>query len=423
MDGAAVSGPAPGEPELDEARLRAALAAARSIFVAGGAACPSTVVEWLNRHPEATADREWIFAQPAGYAQPPLRAPGGRVRVFFHLPEMAGAPEVELVPMQYREIARWLAEPDRLDLVIAQVAPSPAGLSLGLGVDFLPAALSGGRRLLVERNRSLPAAMGAPVLPLSRAEVVCDSAVAPAEVEPGDASPTVQRIAEQVAALIDDGDCLQLGVGALPDAVLSRLHSRRDLGIHSGMVSDGVRQLVQYGAVTGARKTIDRHLLVTGFLLGSADLYRWATNEPTLRLRPVGYTHDAGVLASLRQLVSINSAAAVDLLGEVNGERIRGRAVNAVGRQVDFLRAASASPGGRSILALPATAARGSASRIVARIAEGAVVTSCRTDVDWVVTEWGSARLRGATESERRERLIAVAAPEFRDDLTRGSST
>jgi 4-hydroxybutyrate CoA-transferase len=227
----------------------------------------------------------------------------------------------------------------------------------------------------------------------------------------------VRRIGALVADMVEDGDCLQLGIGAIPDAVLASVSSRRDLGVHSGMISDGVLDLIRQGAITGARKTIDRHHVVTGFLLGSAELYAWARQAPQLRLRPVSYTHDAGVLARLDRLVSINSAVEIDLLGQVNSERLGGRAISGVGGQIDFLRAASVSRGGRSILALPSTARGGQVSRIVGHIPAAAVVTTCRTDVDLVVTEWGVASLRGATERERAERLIEVAAPEFREQL------
>ena len=219
-----------------------------------------------------------------------------------------------------------------------------------------------------------------------------------------------------MAAIVPDGATIQIGIGGTPDAVLARLRDRRDLGIHSGLLSDAVVELIEAGAVTNARKEHDRGVTVTGSLLGTARLYAWADGNPSLALRSLDHTHDPTVLAGLRSLHAINSAIEVDLTGQVNAEVVGGRYVGAVGGQGAFARAGSMAPAGRSIIALPATAAGGTVSRIVPRLA-AATVTTPRADADLVVTEHGVADLRGATLGERRERLLAIAAPHLRDGL------
>ena len=226
-----------------------------------------------------------------------------------------------------------------------------------------------------------------------------------------------ERIGRNVAGLVDDGDCLQTGVGAIPDAVLDSLSSHRHLGFHSGMLCDGARKLIDAGVITGERKTRDRGRHVTGFVYGDADLYGWAVTRDDLDLRPVSYTHDAGVLASLDNLVIVNSAVQVDLFGQINAEMIGARQISGTGGAVDFFRGAALGRGGRSIVALPSTAARGSRSRIVVRLDPPGVATALRTDCDYVVTEFGVASLSGRTVDERAEALIGVSAPEFRREL------
>ncbi|HEX4402777.1 MAG TPA: acetyl-CoA hydrolase/transferase C-terminal domain-containing protein, partial [Galbitalea sp.] len=225
-----------------------------------------------------------------------------------------------------------------------------------------------------------------------------------------DPNPTEATIAGFVAGLIEDGDTIQLGVGALPGAVLARLRDRVDLGIHSGMISDGVADLIDLGVITGARKEIDRGIAVTGAALGSTSLYQRA-NDLGVQFRAASYTHSPETLSQLRSLVSINSAIEIDITGQVNAERRHGVYIGAIGGQSDFSRAASLT-GRLSIIALRSKS--GSHSTIVPSVR---TVTTSRADVDVVVTEHGIAELRGHGFRERAKRLAAIADPEFRDDL------
>ncbi len=235
----------------------------------------------------------------------------------------------------------------------------------------------------------------------------------------GPLNDETRRIGLHVASLVADGDTIQIGIGKVPAAVLNALAGHRDLGVHGGLVADAVADLHEAGVITGARKSQDRGRIVATSAIGSERVYRWAGGCPDLDLAPVSYTHDVRVLAGLDNLVAINSVLAVDLSGQANAEMLDGRQVSGTGGLLDFVRGARLSAGGRSILALPATAAGGKASRIVARLGANDVVSCPRADADIVVTEHGIARLRDLPLDERARALIGIAAPEFREALAR----
>jgi acyl-CoA hydrolase len=261
----------------------------------------------------------------------------------------------------------------------------------------------------------MPVTRGTPGIPLDRfaATVETDRPLAEAPDRAPDEIDTA--VAAHVAGLVEDGDTIQVGVGSLPAAVLDGLSGHRDLGFHSGMMTDGVLRLVDKGVITGRRKEIDAGLVVTGTAIGGADLYS-RLGEIPVEFRPASYTHSARVLSRLGRLVSINSALEVDLTGQVGAEVAGGRYLGGIGGQADFSGAA-ARTGARSIIALRSTA--GGASTIVAALR--GPVTTARADVDVVVTEHGVAHLRGCPLSERAARLVAVAAPEHRDALLRAT--
>jgi acyl-CoA hydrolase len=234
---------------------------------------------------------------------------------------------------------------------------------------------------------------------------------------PDPAVSDVDRIiAEKVAAIVPNGATIQLGVGSLPAAIAAALHSHQDLGVHSGVVSDVLVDLIEAGVVTNARKGIDAGVTVTGGLFGTERLRAYANNNPAVVMRASSYTHNQHVLGRVHALHAINSAIEVDLTGQVNSEIAGKRYLGAVGGQLDFVRGAQRSPGGRSIIALPSITADGKHSRIVASL-DGRPVTCPRSDADLVVTEYGVAHLRGCGFHERARRLVAVAHPDFRDAL------
>ncbi|MCW2867863.1 MAG: putative 4-hydroxybutyrate CoA-transferase [Marmoricola sp.] len=323
--------------------------------------------------------------------------------------------QLEVVPCHYSSLPRMFAAGQLpSDVGMLQVSPPDADgmVTLGIGVEYAADALEHTPTLLAEINQRMPPTRGALRIPLGRfaATIETDRPLVEAPTRPADA--TDQAIAAHVSNLVEDGDTLQIGVGPLPAAVLDALSGHADLGLHSGMISDGVLTLVEKGVLNGARKEIDPGLVITGAALGSTWLYDHLGDFP-VEFRPASYTHAPEVLSRLRTLVSINSAIEVDLLGQVGAELRRGVHIGAVGGQVDFSRAASLT-GARSIIALRSTS--GEESTIVPTL-RGGVVTTARVDVDAVVTEHGVAQLTGCTVAERARRLVAVAAPEHREAL------
>jgi len=260
---------------------------------------------------------------------------------------------------------------------------------------------------------------------LSRGEidVLVHTSRPPAQYPPKAASDVDKAIAEHVAGLVPDGATLQVGIGSLPAVVLRHLRGHRDLGVHSGMISDEIAALIEAGAVTGARKSLDRGLTVTGLLLGTGALIRTAGVDKSIRLRDTRYTHDQAVLAAQHALIAVNSAIEVDLTGQANIEVAGGRYVGGTGGAADFLRGAARSAGGVPVLALPSTtgplttgpSTAGTASRIVARLSGPAGLS--RADAGVIVTEYGVADLRGLSLARRRERMIAIAHPDYRPAL------
>jgi acyl-CoA hydrolase len=257
------------------------------------------------------------------------------------------------------------------------------------------------------------------VLPAARIDCAVHVARTPVEVLPAPISETDLAIAKIVAGYIEDGSVLQVGIGAVPDAILRLLRDRRDLGIHSGMIGDGLVDLIDAGVVTNALKPIDTGVSVTGALIGTRRLYEFVHRNPQIGMRSSSYTHNEAVLSRLTRLVTINSAIEVDLTGQVNAEQNGSQYLGGTGGQVDYVRAGSRSPGGHAIIALPATAKGGKISRITANLS--GPVTTARSEVDVIVTEFGAAALKGQTLAERAHRLAAIAHPDFREELDRAA--
>jgi acetyl-CoA hydrolase len=329
---------------------------------------------------------------------------------------LAQAGVLDILPTHYSQLPGLIRSGAlRIDVVMLQVSPADeqGRHSLGLAHEYLVAALDTARVVVAEVHEQVPWTHGERLLRADEIDLRIDAAYPLPQSPTPAASGVEEAIADRVAGLVEDGATLQFGIGALPRAVLARLADRRDLGVHSGVIHDGVADFVAAGIVTNARKSIDRGVTVTGLLMGSERLHRWAHRNPSLALRGSDYTHDAAVLASIDRFVAINSAIEVDLGGQINAETAGGVYVGAVGGALDFLRGAQRSRGGVPIVALPSTA-RGR-SRIVARL-DGPVTTP-RSDAGVVVTEHGIADLRGLSLRQRRQRLLDIADPEQRERL------
>ncbi len=329
------------------------------------------------------------------------------------------AGRADYTPAFFSEIPR-LIQRKALPLDVALICVSPPDadgfMSYGVSVDYTQAAAEHARIVIAEVNERMPRTFGAQIHISEVDHVIASSRRLP-ELKAPQVGEVERRIGQYIADFIQDGDCLQLGIGSIPDAVLSCLGQKNDLGIHTEMFSDGVVDLVQAGVITNRRKTLDRDKLVATFLMGTNKLYDFVHENPQVLMRPVDYTNNVLITSQIDHLISINSALQVDLYGQVCADMIGPMQFSGVGGQVDFVRSAAASKGGRSIIALPSTAKNGSISRIVNRLDPGACVTTSRCDVDTIVTEYGVAELRGKTLKQRQAALIEIAHPKFREAL------
>jgi acyl-CoA hydrolase len=263
----------------------------------------------------------------------------------------------------------------------------------------------------------MPRTLGDSFIHVSKLDHIVESERPILELPRRPAEEVHRRIASHVAALVEDGSTLQLGIGGIPDAVLKGLGDRKDLGIHTEMFSDGVMELIEAGVITNERKTLHRGKIIAGFLLGSTRLYEFVDNNAMVEMHPNEYTNDPFVIAANDKMVAINSALQVDLTGQVCADSMGTSIYSGIGGQLDFMRGAARSKGGKPIIALPATAKNGAITRIVPTLDPGAGVVTTRADVHYVVTEYGAAFLHGKTLRQRAEALIAIAHPDFRERL------
>ncbi|GAB4008867.1 acetyl-CoA hydrolase/transferase family protein [Nocardioides ultimimeridianus] len=327
---------------------------------------------------------------------------------------------LEIWPVHYSTLPHLLSGGDlHADVVLVQVSPpdDQGRHSLGLGDDYFSAALDTARVVIAEINDQVPYTFGARSLTADEITASIRTSRTPGQMPTPAFSADTLGVARNVAQLVEDGATLQFGIGALPEAVLAELRGHRDLGIHSGIINDTAMELIESGVANGSRKSHDKGVAIGGLLGGTTRLFRWADRNPAVRLRSTAYTHHPMVLASSHRMTAINAAIEVDLTGQVNAELAAERYVGAVGGAVDFLRGAGHSRGGMPIVALPSTA-RG-VGRIVSRLS--GPVSTPRSEGIVVVTEHGSADLRGATLSQRVERMIAIAHPDHRAELDAGA--
>jgi 4-hydroxybutyrate CoA-transferase len=385
-------------------------------FVAGSSNEPTGLLEALKTS-TLPSNLEFVQFPLAGYNREDFTAYATdcRFTTFFMTPHLKQAdPErLQFLPMQMRRVFDFVAQ--HTDAALLQVARDRDGrLRLGPNVDFAAAALQSASVVLAELNTAITAPAGCPEIDEDRIDFLLTSERPLPALPVAEEDAAAQAIGELVAAEIRDGDCLQTGIGAIPAAILRRLEGKNDLGLHGGLIDDGGMRLIEHGNITGKNKEIDTARHVTGMALGSTGLLEWLADRPDVLFRGADHTHEAAVIGQLSGFVSVNSAVEVDLYGQINAEMAGGRQISGTGGSVDFMRAARVSPGGRSIVAMTATARGGSVSRIVPKVE---LVTALRTDVDLVVTEHGIARLREAPLRERAEALIGIAAPEFRDEL------
>jgi len=392
-----------------------------------GHACgePPTLVDALvARAPELKGVEivHMVAMGPAKYAQPGMEGSFRHNSLFVGATTRKAISEGRALhtPCFFSEIPRlfsWRILP--VDVTLMQVTPPDAEgfCSLGVSVDYTLASSRSDHVTIAQMNKFMPRTLGAKIH-LNEIDCIVEKDEPIIELKPPTIGDLEKAIGENVAKLIEDGSTLQLGIGAIPDAVLLFLKEKKDLGIHSEMFSDGIVALAEEGVVTNKKKTINTGKFVATFLMGTRRLYDFVDGNPDVEMHPVSYTNDPAVIGQHEKMVSINSALQVDFMGQVNAEMIGHNQFSGVGGQVDFVRGASRSKGGKSIIALPATAAKGTVSRIACELDRGSAVSTSRNDVHFIVTEYGAANLRGKSIHERAKALIAIAHPNFRESLT-----
>ena len=348
-------------------------------------------------------------------------------RNFRHITNFAGAntrkaladDRADFFPCFFSQVPALFDTVFPIDVAVVQVSrPDRNGnCSFGTSCDYTKPAAEKAKIVIAEMNDQMPYVYGENYIHISKFTHIVPVSYPLYEVPPAQITDVERRIGQNCASLIDDGSTLQMGIGNIPNAVLSFLKDKRDLGIHTEMFSDGIIDLVEQGVINGSRKTLHRGKLIATFLAGTKHLYDFVHCNSYIDLYPVDYVNDPRVIAQNDNMVSINSCIEVDLMGQVASETIGSRQFSGAGGQMDFVRGTSWSKGGKSIIAMPSTASGGRISRIVPHLTPGASVTTSRNDVQYIVTEYGVAHLRGKTMNERAESLIAIAHPDFRDGL------
>ncbi len=328
----------------------------------------------------------------------------------------------DFIPVFLSDIPRLFESgPIPLDVALLQLAPPDrhGHASLGPSVDAALAAARSAKRVLAEINIQMPRTTGNSVIPFSKVDAWMRSDRPLPELPIREESEVEARIGELVAALVEDGSTLQMGIGGIPDAALSRMGDKAGLGIHTEMFSDRVIDLIEGGVVTNAHKEVHRGRTVTSFVMGSRRLYDFVDDNLMVEFYPCDRTNDTALIRKNPKVVAINSAIEIDLTGQVCADSMGHRIYSGIGGQMDFIRGAALSPGGKGIIALPSTAARGTVSRITPQLKPGAGVVTTRGHIQWVVTEYGAVDLHGMPLRQRAEALISIAHPDFRAELGR----
>ena len=345
---------------------------------------------------------------------------------FRHVALFSGAPtreaiwenRADYVPYVFSEIPFLFDSVLPVDVAMVTVSPPDKNgfCSLGVSVDYTKKAVESAKIVIAEINKAMPRTHGDSFVHVSEIDCFVEVDIPIAELKATELTEVEINIGKYVTELIEDGSCLQLGIGGIPDAVLKNLGSLKDLGVHSEMISDGVKHLVEKGIVNGRKKNFHKDKIVITFLMGSREFYDWVDDNPIIEMRTVDYTNNPYIIAQNKNMVAINSALEVDLLGQVCADTIGPKQFSGVGGQLDFVRGARMSEGGKAVIALPSTA-KGGISRIVPTLKEGAAVTTSRNDVDYVVTDYGIASLKGKTVRDRMKALINIAHPNVREEL------
>ncbi len=399
------------------------------VFLSANAATPHAMLRALAARKDELEDVELVHMLLIG--DHPLGRPE-MAGHFRHNTFFAGKGERDAIaegrgdyiPMSLHEIPKLFYEKRMpIDVAIIQTSPPDEHGWMSYGIEALitPAALTIAKKIIVQVNKQMPRVLGNVFVHVDKVDAIVEVDEPLPTYKTNEITEVERKIGENVASLVEDGATLQLGIGGIPDAILHALVDKKDLGIHSEMVSDSVIDLIEAGIITNARKNIHRGKVVISFLMGTQRLYDYVHDNPLFEVLPVEYTNDPFVIAQNDKVVAVNSAIEVDLTGQVSSDSIGTRIYSGFGGQLDFIRGAARSKGGKPVIAIPSTTKNGKFSKIVPFLKQGAGVVTTRADVHYVVTEYGVAELFGKNLRERAKALIEIAHPDFREELERAA--
>lgn len=395
------------------------------IIVPTGVGEPPTLLHALSAARRQFRDiklGQILAVRKYGYFDPETVEHVRHVAFFYGAASRAGGKEgwVDFIPSYFSEMPS-LIERGQIpaDVVVSMASPMDAHgyFSLSLGADYTMAAVKKARAVILEVNPNVPFANGACTVHISQVSGLIESSEPVAEVGLPKIGPVQEAIGKYVADMIEDGSTLQIGYGGIPDAVVMQLSAKRDLGVHTEMIGDGIMSLVESGAVTNRRKNYLPGKMVATFALGSQKLYRFMDRNPGLEMHPVDFTNDPYLAGQNDKLVAINATLQIDLLGQCGSESLGPTPYSGTGGQSDFVRAANRSRGGKAFIVLPSTAKDDSISRIVPTLSPGTHMSTSKNDINYVVSEFGVAQLRGKSAKQRALELINIAHPNFREEL------
>lgn len=400
-----------------------------TIVVPTGVGEPPTLLTALSEHRRRWRDvkvAQILAVRKYGYFDPETAEHVRHVAYFFGGASRPGGQSglVDFIPCNFSDIPSMIRRGQvAADVVFSMASPMDQHgyFSVSLAADYTMAAMACARAIVLEVNPNVPFAYGNCLVHISQVAALVESEEPVMEVGLPTIGPVQAAIGKFVADMIDDGSTLQIGYGGIPDAVVMQLTAKHDLGVHTEMIGDGLLTLIESGAVTNRKKTYLPGKMVATFALGSKKLYQFMERNPALEIHPVDFTNDPYIAAQNDKLVAINATLQIDLLGQCGSESLGPLPYSGTGGQLDFVRAANRSRDGKAFIVLPSTAKNDTLTRIVPTLTPGTHVTTGKNDINYVVTEFGVAQLRGKSAKQRAQEMIAIAHPDFRAELTEGA--